>query len=147
MTDSQIRLQRSFNMSMIHGKNTKPEIMVRHFLFGNGFRYRVNVKDLPGKPDILLPKYRTAIFVNGCFWHGHYNCKYFVIPKTRTEWWSKKIQRTINRDNETHQQLLQLGWSVITIWECQLKSKTRLNTLHDLVDLLYKNYLDIYRTK
>ncbi|MFR5364282.1 MAG: very short patch repair endonuclease [Alistipes finegoldii] len=89
---------RSYNMSCVKSKNTKPEIWVRKYLFACGFRYRINVKKLPGTPDIVLPKYKTAIFVNGCFWHGHKNCRYFVIPKTRTEWWLDKINRNIDRD-------------------------------------------------
>lgn len=141
----QIDKTRSYNMSMIHDKNTKPEIMVRRFLFSNGFRFRVNVKNLPGKPDILLPKYRTAIFINGCFWHGHQNCKYFVIPKTRTEWWTEKIQRTKERDKSVNHQLQLLGWNVIIVWECQLKPTIRDITLRALIDLLYKSYLNIYR--
>jgi len=85
-------------MSQIKGKNTKPEMLVRKFLFSKGFRYRLHVKDLPGKPDIVLPKYITVIFINGCFWHGHKGCRYFVIPKTRTEWWLQKIYDTCFRD-------------------------------------------------
>jgi len=90
MTDVHNRQTRSYNMSQIKGKNTKPEIMVRKFLFANGFRYRLHDKKLPGKPDIVLPKYKTVIFVNGCFWHGHEGCRYFVVPKTKTEWWLKQ---------------------------------------------------------
>ncbi len=113
---------RSYNMSRIKGKNTKPEMLVRKFLFANGFRYRLNVKTLPGKPDIVLPKYKTVIFVNGCFWHGHEECKYFVLPKTRTEWWLNKIKATKKRDHEAEIELNVLGWKVITIWECELKT-------------------------
>jgi DNA mismatch endonuclease, patch repair protein len=112
---------RSFNMSRIKGKNTKPEMLVRRFLFTNGFRYRLNVKSLPGKPDIVLPKFKTVIFINGCFWHGHKGCKYFVVPKTRTEWWLNKIKETQKRDREAINQLNALGWKVITLWTCQLK--------------------------
>jgi len=112
----------SYNMSRIKGKNTKPELLVRKFLFANGFRYRLNVKTLPGKPDIVLPKYKTVIFVNGCFWHGHKGCKYFVVPKTRTEWWLNKIKETKKRDREAEIQLNVLGWKVVIIWECELKS-------------------------
>lgn len=109
---------RSYNMSMIKGKNTKPEEMVRKFLFSKGLRYRKNVKTLPGKPDIVLPKYHTIILVNGCFWHGHENCKYFVMPKTNTDFWNEKIMSNINRDNKIRQQLSDLGWNVIVVWEC-----------------------------
>lgn len=106
---------RSFNMSRIKGKNTKPEMLVRKYLFAQGFRYRLNVKDLPGKPDIVLPKYKTVIFINGCFWHGHEGCKYFVVPKTRTEWWLNKIKDTQKRDRKAEIQLNVLGWKVITL--------------------------------
>ncbi|HYQ59253.1 MAG TPA: DNA mismatch endonuclease Vsr [Draconibacterium sp.] len=124
---------RSYNMSRIKGKNTKPEMLVRKFLFANGFRYRLNVKTLPGKPDIVLPKYLTVIFVNGCFWHGHKGCKYFVVPKTRTDWWLNKIKETQKRDREKEIELNVLGWKVITIWECQLKPKYKDMTLKKLV--------------
>jgi DNA mismatch endonuclease (patch repair protein) len=127
---------RSFNMSMIKGKNTKPEIMVRKFLFQNGFRYRINYSKLPGKPDIVLPKYKTVIFVNGCFWHGHNGCKYFVIPKTRTDWWLEKINGTIERDKKKISELETLGWKVLTIWECELKPQKRVSTLGDLLVFL-----------
>ncbi len=127
---------RSFNMSMIKGKNTKPEIMVRKFLFQNGFRYRINYSKLPGRPDIVLPKYKTVIFVNGCFWHGHKGCKYFVIPKTRTDWWLEKINGTIERDRKKISELETLGWKVLTIWECELKPEKRVSTLGDLLVFL-----------
>ena len=123
---------RSFNMSRIKGKNTKPEMLVRKYLFAHGFRYRLNVKDLPGKPDIVLPKYKTVIFVNGCFWHGHKGCNYFVIPKTRTEWWLNKIKDTQKRDREAEIKLNAAGWKVITLWTCQLK-QDRNKTLKTLV--------------
>lgn len=113
---------RSYNMSRIKGKNTKPEMLVRKFLFANGFRYRLYVKTLPGKPDIVLPKYKTVIFVNGCFWHGHKGCKFFVVPRTRTDWWLNKIKETQKRDREKEIELNVLGWKVITIWECELKT-------------------------
>jgi DNA mismatch endonuclease (patch repair protein) len=112
-------------MSQVKGKNTKPELVVRKFLFANGFRYRINQKNLPGKPDIVLKKYKTAIFVNGCFWHGHKGCKYFVLPKTRTEWWLQKIKNTQKRDKKAEIELQILGWRVITVWECGLKAKSK----------------------
>lgn len=121
MVDVHSKKIRSFNMSRIRNKDTHPEILVRKFLFSKGFRYRLNVKELPGKPDLVLKKYNTLIFVNGCFWHGHQNCKYFVIPKTRTEWWKAKIYATQQRDDENYIKLKKLGWNVIVVWECQLK--------------------------
>ena len=124
---------RSYNMSRIKGKNTKPEMLVRKFLFANGYRYRLNVKTLPGKPDIVLPKYKTVIFINGCFWHGHEGCRYFVIPKTRTEWWINKISDTQKRDRDAENQLKMLGWKVIVIWECELK-KDALNKTLDVLN-------------
>ncbi len=139
MTDVHSSEIRSYNMSRIKGKNTKPEILVRKFLFANGFRYRLHVKSLPGKPDIVLPKYKTVIFVNGCFWHGHQGCRYFVLPKTRTEWWLQKISDTQNRDKLAKQELENLGWKVIVIWECKLKSK-KLETILTLIAMLFSNY-------
>lgn len=133
---------RSFNMSMIKGKDTKPELLVRRFLFGNGFRYRVNVRSLPGKPDIVLRKYGVVIFINGCFWHGHENCKYFKTPKTRTDWWKDKIERNIKRDTKVRDELRQIGWRTMVIWECQLKPKIRDNTLKELAYLLDLAYIE-----
>lgn len=127
---------RSYNMSCVKSKNTKPEIWVRKYLFACGFRYRINVKKLPGTPDIVLPKYKTAIFVNGCFWHGHKNCRFFVIPKTRTEWWLDKINRNIDRDQANILALKKSGWRVITIWECQLKPAIRDDTLLNLSKII-----------
>ena len=133
MTDVHNTATRSYNMSRIKGKNTKPEMLVRKFLFANGFRYRLNVKTLPGKPDIVLPKYKTVIFINGCFWHGHEGCRYFVIPKTRTEWWLNKISDTQKRDREAEKHLNLLGLKVITIWECQLKKQQFQKELEKLI--------------
>lgn len=132
MTDVHDKKTRSFNMSMIKGKNTKPEIIVRKFLFHNGFRYRINFSKLPGKPDIVLPKYKTVIFINGCFWHGHDGCKYFVIPKTRTEWWLNKIKKTKERDKKNYNVLSKNNWNIITIWECELKHNIE-NRLEKLI--------------
>jgi len=123
-------------MSMIKGKNTKPEMLVRKFLFANGFRYRLHVKDLPGKPDIVLPKYRTVIFVHGCFWHGHERCKYFVVPKTRAEWWVEKISGNISNDAKKHMDLKKAGWRIINVWECQLKSNKINSTVKKLLSKL-----------
>ena len=111
---------RSYNMSRIHGKDTKPEEIVRKYLFAQGFRYRKNDPKLPGKPDIVLPKYRTVIFVNGCFWH-HHDCRYFVWPKNNAEFWREKINRNVERDKEIQRKLEGLGWNVLIVWECELK--------------------------
>ena len=124
MADVHDKATRSYNMSRIRNKDTKPEILVRKFLFANGFRYRLNEKKLPGKPDIVLPKYKTVIFVNGCFWHGHENCKYFKLPATRTEWWKEKIEGNIKNDINKHDQLREAGYKVIVIWECEIKNKS-----------------------
>jgi DNA mismatch endonuclease, patch repair protein len=123
MADVHDKKTRSYNMSQIKGKNTKPEMLVRKFLHANGFRFRLHVKDLPGKPDIVLPKYRTVIFVHGCFWHGHSGCKYFVIPKTKTDWWLSKITSNVNNDKKAIFNLKKLGWKVINLWECGLRPK------------------------
>jgi len=133
MADVHDKKTRSFNMSRIKGKNTKPEILVRQFLHKNGFRYRLNYKKLPGKPDIVLPKYKSVIFINGCFWHGHENCKDFVIPKTKTEWWINKINGTKQRDILKTQELETLGWRVKVIWECELKTDKRKQVFNDLI--------------
>lgn len=124
---------RSYNMSQIKGKDTKPETIVRKFLFSNGFRYRKNDKRYPGTPDIVLPKYRTVIFINGCFWHGHEGCKYYVIHKTNTEFWLNKINSNISRDSHQYKQLKEMGWRVIIIWECQLKPTIRNITLEKIL--------------
>lgn len=112
---------RSYNMSCIKGKGTKPEEIVRKHLFSQGFRYRKNDKRLSGTPDIVLPKYRTVIFVNGCFWHGHKGCRYFVWPKNNAEFWKNKIESNISRDRKKAETLKDQGWKVIVVWECDLK--------------------------
>ena len=142
MADVHDKITRSYNMSQIKGKNTKPEILVRKFLFSKGFRYRLNVRTLPGKPDIVLPKYKTIIFINGCFWHGHDNCKYFVIPKTRAEWWMKKINETKIRDSKTMKALTLLGWNVIVIWACEIKN----NEFQRVIELMSEMKLGIKST-
>ena len=124
---------RSYNMSMIRGKNTKPEIIVRKFLHSEGFRFRIHKKELPGKPDIVLPKYKIVIFVHGCFWHGHKNCKYFVIPKTRTKWWLNKIEWNRRTDKRNNIKLAKAGWKIITLWECKLRPKKIEKTLDNLL--------------
>ena len=109
------------NLAAVHSVSTKPELQLRHTLWRHGFRYLVNVKSLPGKPDIVLPKYRTVIFVHGCFWHGHNNCKNYTIPKTNTDFWVAKVSRNQERDQKVWRQLEAQGWSVIIVWECQLR--------------------------
>src|SRR5580704_4056457 len=118
--DVHSKATRSYNMSRIKGKDTKPEMLVRRFLHAQGFRYRLHVKDLPGKPDIVLPKYKTIIFIHGCFWHGHENCKYYAIPKTRTEWWMNKINKNKNHDLSAIKLLKKKGWKIILVCECKL---------------------------
>lgn len=127
---------RSFNMSHIKGKNTKPEMIVRHYLFSKGFRYRINDKRYPGHPDIVLPKYRVCIFVNGCFWHHHDPCKYFVWPKSNAEFWRNKINGNVKRDALNYERLKSMGWNTIVIWECELKPEQRLETLTRLVETI-----------
>ena len=124
-------------MSHIRSKDTKPEVLVRRFLFANGFRFRLHRKDLPGKPDIVLPKYKTAIFINGCFWHGHSGCKYATIPETNREFWLYEISGNVERDKITYSRLAKLGWNVIEIWQCQLKPKTKDITLQNLITELH----------
>ena len=118
--DKLTKERRSWNMSRIRARNTKPEISVRSILHRMGYRFRIHPEGLPGKPDIVLPKYHTIIFVHGCFWHGHDQCKDFAPPKTRTEWWSDKINRNKEKDIENVTQLRKLGWKVIVVWECEL---------------------------
>ena len=123
-------------MSRIRAKNTKPELFVRSMLHRMGYRFRIHLKGLPGKPDIVLPKYHTAIFVHGCFWHGHEGCKDFAPPKTRTEWWLNKINGNKKKDTENIAQLDRQGWQVIIIWECELTPDKREDTIKSLVDVL-----------
>lgn len=111
-------------MASVSGKETKPEIAVRSFLFRQGFRFRKNVKSLPGKPDIVLPKYQTVVFIHGCFWHGH-NCKKAARPTSNTEFWNAKIQGNIDRDKRVKNELKKSGWMVLTVWDCELKNKER----------------------
>lgn len=122
MSDTHSPEQRKKNMSAIRGKDTKPEVIIRKELHKRGYRYRKNVKNLPGKPDIVLPKYKAVIFVNGCFWHMH-DCKYFKMPNTRREWWKKKLSDTKRRDQLKINELMDSGWRVLVIWECQTKGK------------------------
>jgi len=136
MADVHSKETRSYNMSRIKGKNTKPEMLVRKFLHANGFRYRLHVKDLPGKPDIVLPKYKTVMFIHGCFWHGHDQCRYYVVPKTKTEWWLNKINANKTKDSANIVALKDKGWQVIEIWECDLKPKQKTATLTNLLEYL-----------
>jgi DNA mismatch endonuclease (patch repair protein) len=133
MVDVHEKTIRSYNMSQIRSKNTKPELVVRKYLFAKGFRYRLHAKDLPGKPDIVLPKYRTIIFVHGCFWHGHWNCRNFVVPKTRTDWWLNKISRNRELDAENIVKLSAAGWNIITLFECELKKNKITSTLDKII--------------
>ena len=128
-------------MAAIHGKNTKPKMVVRRWLWGHGVRYRLNHPRLPEKPDIVMRMYRTCIFVNGCFWYGHEGCRYYTIPKTNTEFWMAKIQRNQERDARVQHELAAMGWHSITIWECELKPKVWEKTLKSLAFTLNKAFL------
>lgn len=136
MADIHDRKTRSYNMSRIRSKDTKPELTVRKFLFSNGYRYRLHRKNLPGKPDITLAKYSTVILIHGCFWHGHDNCKYFVVPKTRTQWWLNKINRNKELDGINASKLQKKGWKVITIFQCELKKQKIQETFNKLLEKL-----------
>lgn len=130
--DNRSQEERSRNMSRISSKNTKPEETVRKYLFSQGFRYRKNVSTLPGKPDIVLQKYKTVVFVNGCFWHAHKGCKWFVPPKSNSEFWQKKFDYNVERDERNYQKLRDLGWRVIIIWECEIRHGDALIALKKL---------------
>ncbi len=145
--------QRSRCMAAIKGKDTKPELIVRKYLFSRGLRFRVQVRKLSGNPDIVLPKYKTVIFVNGCFWHGHEGCKYFRLPKSNVEFWEAKIERNVARDVRNEAELKALGWRVVRVWECEIKTvaerKEYLKRLYDrIVNLvqLYPNESDTDET-
>ena len=137
MADVHSKETRSYNMSQIKSRNTKPELLVRKFLHAHGFRYKLHDKKLPGKPDIVLPKYKTLIFIHGCFWHGHSNCKYFVVPKTRTEWWQNKINTNKANDTKALKALKKDGWKIIIVWECKLKSAKVEKTLSTLLKKIF----------
>ena len=132
--DNRSKEARSRNMSNIPSKNTKPEETVRKYLFAHGLRYRKNVSKLPGKPDIVLPKYKAVVFVNGCFWHGHEGCKYFVPPKTNTEFWYAKFQYNQERDARNYQKLRDLGWRILIVWECEIRHGDADKRLEQLVE-------------
>lgn len=121
MTDIMNKQQRSRNMSHIKSKDTSIELMVRKYLYHHGFRYQKNVKELPGTPDLVILKYRTVIFINGCFWHHHYNCRYATLPKTRKDYWLNKINRNVENDIKHYQELKQMDYKVIVVWECEIK--------------------------
>lgn len=134
MADVHDRKTRSYNMSRIKGKDTKPEILVRKYLFERGLRFRLHVRTLPGKPDIVLPKYKSVVFVHGCFWHGHEGCRYFVIPKTRSNWWIDKIHQNRDRDIRNCSKVKEQGWKVFSIFTCELKKDKYSDTLEKLIN-------------
>lgn len=136
MTDVHDTKTRSYNMSRIRGKNTQPELIVRKFLFSKGLRYKLHDSNLPRKPDIVMPKYKKIILIHGCFWHGHEGCRYFVIPKTRTEWWVTKIRRNKEIDLKTIDALQIMGWSIKIIWECELNSAVKEKTLNETFEFI-----------
>ena len=138
MGDNHSKEERSYNMSQIRSKNTKPEEMVRKFLFSKGMRYRKNDKRYPGHPDIVLPRYKTIIFVNGCFWHMHEGCSRAVLPKSNKEYWLPKLEKNKKNDLKNKETLEALGWKVLIVWECELKKKNRDITLKKL----YRDIID-----
>jgi DNA mismatch endonuclease (patch repair protein) len=136
MADVHSKEIRSYNMSRIRSKDTKPELLVRKFLHKNGFRYRLHVKGMPGKPDIVLPKYKTVIFIHGCFWHGHEGCKKAALPETRREWWETKINYNIQNDLNAEAILKAAGWNVINVWQCNMSKALIENTFNNLLENL-----------
>lgn len=140
MTDIHSKETRSYNMSQVKARDTKPELIVRRFLFSNKLRYRLYDKKLQGKPDIVLRKYKTIIFIHGCFWHGHENCKYSALPKTRTEFWSDKIESNKNRDNKNIDQLRSDGWNVLIVYECELKKGKQEHTLNNILSNIQNQF-------
>lgn len=147
MTDHLTPAQRHKVMSHIRSRNTKPEKLVRQWLWRHGYRYRLNVKSVPGKPDIVMRRYRTAIFVNGCFWHGHDGCDKFKIPQTNVEFWQNKINRNRERDQQNYQVLHDNGWQVIVVWECQLTPKHIEETMLQVELLLNEHFLAMHQHK
>lgn len=137
MTDHFTPTQRHLVMSHIRSRNTKPELKVRKWLWSHGYRYRLNVKGVPGKPDIVMRRYRTAIFVNGCFWHGHEGCEKFKMPKTNVEFWEAKIRRNRERDCQNYQILKENGWQVLVLWECELTKKSFEATMQKVEVMLH----------
>lgn len=130
--DNRSKEERSKNMARIKSEGTKPEEAICKYLFSQGFRYRKNVKNLPGHPDLVLRKYKTVVFVNGCYWHGHEGCKYFILPKSNVEFWVNKIEYNRQRDKMNQDRLKQLGWNVIEVWECEIRHRNKEKTLQDL---------------
>ena len=139
MADNHTKDQRSYNMSRIRSNNTKPEKIVRSYLFSKGLRFRKNDKRYPGHPDIVLPKYNTVVFVHGCFWHRHEGCRYATTPTTNVEYWNNKFQMNTSRDKRNQEELKKMGWQVLIIWECQLKKDIRDNSLQKLYYSILKN--------
>lgn len=133
--DSLTPEKRSWNMSRIKNRDTKPELLVRSLLHRKGYRFRLHRKDLPGKPDIILPRFKTVIFVHGCFWHRHEGCRYAYSPKSRIDFWQKKFSRNVTRDQEVHEALLNLGWKVYVIWECETK---KMEMLERKIEQIFK---------
>ena len=140
MVDKVSKETRSYNMSQIKGKDTKPEIIVRKYLFSKGFRFRKNDKRYPGSPDIVLPKHNTIVFVHGCFWHLHDGCKYATMPKSNVDFWKKKLYGNKERDKRNQKLLEEMGWTVITVWECQLKKDKQEQTLEELHSQIISQY-------
>lgn len=139
MTDRITPEHRSWNMSRIKGKDTKIEVKVRSWLFSKGFRFRKNDRRYPGTPDIVLPKYKTVIFINGCFWHRHEGCRYATTPKTRTEFWMNKFEKNVENDRKHKEELETMGWRVITLWECELKKNSFEDTMNRLGQQLHND--------
>ena len=139
MPDCHTSSLRHHIMAAIHASSTNPEMTLRHALWHQGFRYCINDIRLPGKPDIVLPKYRTTIFVHGCFWHGHKDCKYYTVPKTNTDFWVAKVARNQERDQEVWRKLEAKGWSVIIVWECQLKKAKLEETIERVAGEIVRN--------
>ena len=132
MVDKFSKETRSYVMSQIRGKDTKPEMLVRSYLFSRGLRFRKNDRRYPGSPDVVLPKYNTVVFVHGCFWHHHEGCRYATMPKSNVEYWEKKLYGNVERDERNRKELEEMGWVVITVWECELKKDKRERTLDEL---------------
>lgn len=145
MTDTMSSAQRHHCMASIHSSATKPEMLVRHWLWSHGYRYRLNVKGVPGKPDIVMRRYHTAIFINGCFWHGHEGCNNYRKPKSNIEFWENKITRNQQRDQKNYRLLRDNGWQVIVIWECQLTTNQIERTMCEMELLLNNKLLSLYQ--